>query len=155
MYSTYERSVVRVYMWSVHARCVNKQLSFCGGGYYANSSCTVIFPTLYNHAKFWRNCLTSARAKELLKGRMDDSLMLATICVDTWNVLNMHQIAPKSKRWDYLEIPGGGAWKDERICPHCWRRQPQPTNDEKTWPCRITITVIVTSTYRWLSARLQ
>ena len=34
--------------------------------------------------------------------------MLATIRDDTWNVLNMQQITPNSKRWDYSDIPGGG-----------------------------------------------
>ena len=34
--------------------------------------------------------------------------MLATICDDTWNVLDMQHITPYSKRWDYSDIPGGG-----------------------------------------------
>ena len=34
--------------------------------------------------------------------------MLATIRDDTWNVLNMQHITPKSKRWNYSDIPGGG-----------------------------------------------
>ena len=34
--------------------------------------------------------------------------MLATIRDNTWNVLNMQHIIPKSKRWDYSDIPGGG-----------------------------------------------
>ena len=34
--------------------------------------------------------------------------MLATICDNTWNVLNMQHITPNSKRWDYSDIPGGG-----------------------------------------------
>ena len=33
--------------------------------------------------------------------------MLATICDDTWNVLNMQPITPNSKRWDYSDTPGG------------------------------------------------
>ena len=40
--------------------------------------------------------------------RRDDSLMLATIYDDTWNVLNMQHITPYSKRWDYSDISGGG-----------------------------------------------
>ena len=43
----------------------------------------------------------------------DDSLMLATICGATWNVLNMQHIIPNSKRWDYSDIPGGGQKKIE------------------------------------------
>ena len=34
--------------------------------------------------------------------------MLATIRDDTWNVLNVQHIIPNSKRWDYVDIPGGG-----------------------------------------------
>ena len=34
--------------------------------------------------------------------------MLTTICDDIWNVLNMQHITPNSKRWDYLDIHGGG-----------------------------------------------
>ena len=40
--------------------------------------------------------------------RRDDSLMLATIQDETWNVLNMQHIIPNSKKWDYSDIPGGG-----------------------------------------------
>ena len=35
------------------------------------------------------------------------TLMLALICDDTWNVLNMQHITPNSKRWDYSDIPSG------------------------------------------------
>ena len=34
--------------------------------------------------------------------------MLATIRDDTWNVLNIQDITPNSKRWDYSDTPGGG-----------------------------------------------
>ena len=34
--------------------------------------------------------------------------MLAKICDDTWNVLNMQQITPNLKRWHYSDIPSGG-----------------------------------------------
>ena len=34
--------------------------------------------------------------------------MLGTIRDDTWNVLNMQDITPNSKRWDYSDILGGG-----------------------------------------------
>ena len=34
--------------------------------------------------------------------------MLATICDDTWNVLNMQHIIPNSKRCNYSNIPSGG-----------------------------------------------
>ena len=34
--------------------------------------------------------------------------MLATIRDDTWNVLNIQHITLNSKRWDYLDTPGGG-----------------------------------------------
>ena len=37
--------------------------------------------------------------------------MLATICDDTWNMLNMQHITPNSKRWDYSDIPSGGTEK--------------------------------------------
>ena len=33
--------------------------------------------------------------------------MLATIRDDTWNVLNIQNITPNSKRWDYPDITGG------------------------------------------------
>ena len=39
---------------------------------------------------------------------MGDSLLLATIRDDTWNVLNMQHIIPNPKKWDYSDIPGGG-----------------------------------------------
>ena len=35
---------------------------------------------------------------------MTDSLTLATIRDDTWNVLNMQYITPNTKRWDYSDI---------------------------------------------------
>ena len=34
--------------------------------------------------------------------------MLATICDDAWNVLNIQHITPHSKRWDYSDTSGGG-----------------------------------------------
>ena len=34
--------------------------------------------------------------------------MLAAICDDTWNVLNMQHITPNSKRWHYSDSPSGG-----------------------------------------------
>ena len=34
--------------------------------------------------------------------------MLATICDDTWNVLNIQHITPNLNRWDYQDTPGGG-----------------------------------------------
>ena len=34
--------------------------------------------------------------------------MLAIICDDTWNVLNMQHLTTNSKRWDYPDVPGGG-----------------------------------------------
>ena len=37
----------------------------------------------------------------------DESLMLATICNDPWNVRNMQQITTNSKRRDFSDIPGG------------------------------------------------
>ena len=37
--------------------------------------------------------------------------MLATIRDDAWNVLNMQHMTPNSKRYDYLDIPGGDTWK--------------------------------------------
>ena len=36
---------------------------------------------------------------------MDDSLMLATIHDDTWNVLNMQHIIPNLKKKNYSDIP--------------------------------------------------
>ena len=47
-------------------------------------------------------------SKAYWERRRDDSLMLATIRDDTWNVLNIHHIIPNSKRWDYSDIFGGG-----------------------------------------------
>ena len=41
-------------------------------------------------------------------GRRDDSLTLATIRDDTWNVLNIQQITPHSKRRDYSDTPCSG-----------------------------------------------
>ena len=35
----------------------------------------------------------------------DDSLMLAKIGDDTWDMLNMWHIIPNSKKWDYSDIP--------------------------------------------------
>ena len=46
--------------------------------------------------------------KSYWERRRDDSLMLATIRDDTWNVHNIQYIIPNSKRWDYSDIPGGG-----------------------------------------------
>ena len=40
--------------------------------------------------------------------RRDYSLMLVTICYDTWNMINMQHITPNLKRWGYSDIPGGG-----------------------------------------------
>ena len=37
--------------------------------------------------------------------------MLATIRDDTWNMLNMQHMTLNSKRWDCLDIPGGGTEK--------------------------------------------
>ena len=34
--------------------------------------------------------------------------MLATICDDTWSMLNTQHIIPNSKRWIYSDIAGGG-----------------------------------------------
>ena len=39
---------------------------------------------------------------------MYDSVMLATIRDDTWNVFNMQHIISNSKRWDYSDIHDGG-----------------------------------------------
>ena len=44
--------------------------------------------------------------------------MLATVCADTWNVLNMQHIIPNSKRWDYSDIPGGGHEWGQRTRSH-------------------------------------
>ena len=38
--------------------------------------------------------------------------MLATICDDTRNVLNMQHITPNPKRQDYSDIPGGGTSRE-------------------------------------------
>ena len=34
--------------------------------------------------------------------------MLAAICDDTLNMLNMPYITPNPQRWDYSDISGGG-----------------------------------------------
>ena len=51
---------------------------------------------------------SSSKALRAIENR---ERMLATICDDTWNALNMQHITPNSKRWDYSEIPGGGRKK--------------------------------------------
>ena len=50
--------------------------------------------------------------------------MLATVPYDTWNVFNMQNITPYSKRWDYSDIPGGGKWPAQMAETD---RNPQPT----------------------------
>ena len=45
------------------------------------------------------------RPRELLREERDDSLMLAIICGDTWNMLNMQHKTPNSKRWGFSDIP--------------------------------------------------
>ena len=57
--------------------------------------------------------------------------MLATICDDTWNVLNMKHITPNLKRWDYSDIPGGGTEKIKEPAhvvegDHHLRKDPNP-----------------------------
>ena len=37
---------------------------------------------------------------KILKEEKDDSLMLATICDDKWNVSNIQQVTLNSRRWD-------------------------------------------------------
>ena len=59
--------------------------------------------------------------------------MSATICDDTWNVLNMQHIIPNSKRWDYSDIPGGGHKKIKGPVHvveggHHLRKAPNPTS---------------------------
>ena len=66
--------------------------------------------------------------------RGEDSLMLATIRDDTWNVLNMQHITPNSKIWDYSDILGDA---HKRSQPHCWRwhhlRKPQTPTHLMHW----------------------
>ena len=66
---------------------------------------------------------------------MDDSLMLATIRVDTWNVLNMRHITRKSKRWDYLDIPCGGTQikGSAHIAEGDNRLRKRPTSTHQWW----------------------
>ena len=47
-------------------------------------------------------------------------MMLATIHDDTWNLLNIQNINPNSKRWDYSDNPGGGHKKIKGHA-HGWR----------------------------------
>ena len=49
--------------------------------------------------------------------------MLATICDDTWNMLNMQHVTPNSERWDYSEISGGGM--DRLKDPPAWLKVTQ------------------------------
>ena len=62
-------------------------------------------------------------------GRRGDSLMLAIVRDDTWNVLNMQHKIPNSKRWDYSDIPGGGNYPNQgwpitfSVGRHIWRHQ--------------------------------
>ena len=46
--------------------------------------------------------------------------MDVTIRDGTWYVLNMQLTTKKSKRRDYLDIPGAGPYKDLRIRLHGW-----------------------------------
>ena len=48
-------------------------------------------------------CFPPSRLKELLTTQKG----WITIRDDTWNVLSMQRITSNSKRWDYLDIPGG------------------------------------------------
>ena len=51
---------------------------------------------------------SSKALRAIQKTRRVDSLMLATIRDDTWNVLHMQHITPNLNRWDYSNIPGDG-----------------------------------------------
>ena len=50
---------------------------------------------------------SSSKPKELLR-KETDSLMLAPIRDDTWNVHKMQHIIPILIRWNYSDIPSGG-----------------------------------------------
>ena len=50
-------------------------------------------------------CFYPAKRKELL-GK--ETGLLTDVDDDTRNLFNMQRITPNSKRWDYLDIPGGG-----------------------------------------------
>ena len=56
---------------------------------------------------FWWG-FPAPRPKESLRKEKGWPLMLATICDDTRNVLNMQHITPNLKRWDYSYILHGG-----------------------------------------------
>ena len=57
--------------------------------------------------------------------------MLATISYAIWNALNMQNITPNSKTWDYSDTPGSGH-KNIKGPPHVvegghyLRKSPQP-----------------------------
>ena len=62
--------------------------------------------------------------------------MMATICDDTWNVLNMQHITPHSKRRDYSDIIGGGHKKIKGPTHmtkdgHHLKKPPTPTHEPK------------------------
>ena len=40
-------------------------------------------------------------------------MVLATICNNKWNLLNMQHITPNLKRWDYSDILNGGHEKNK------------------------------------------
>ena len=61
-----------------------------------------------------------------LKKRKADSLMLALIHDDTWNVLNLQHMISNLKTCGCSDIPGGGTWKSiyQKTHSHSWRWQP-------------------------------
>ena len=57
-------------------------------------------------SNFCGNVFLQQGIKSYWEWRRDDSLMLATIRDATWNVPNIQHIIRRSKRWEYLDIPG-------------------------------------------------
>ena len=55
----------------------------------------------------FRYCFFQRGLKDYWGKRRDDSLMLATICDEIWDVLNMQHITPTSEKWDNRDKPGG------------------------------------------------
>ena len=62
--------------------------------------------------------------KSYWERRRDESLIVATIRDDQWKMINIQQITPNLKRWDYSDIHDGGTWKYQRTYPHGWRWPP-------------------------------
>ena len=59
---------------------------------------------LKNKSKDMDSNFLQQSLKSYWERRRDDSLMLAKLRDDTWNMLNMQHIIPNSKRWDFSDI---------------------------------------------------